>query len=101
MTTDAQKIGDGMSDEELLAKYVELERFAETTQESFADGFVRVLHKKAVLARMKDLRDTLDRANAIIGQQADEMSALDAKVQKLEAGDKDGDDINTRLPGWI
>jgi len=45
----------GMSDEELLAKYVELERFAEVNGESFTDGFVRVLHKKSVLARMASL----------------------------------------------
>lgn len=86
-TVDTKKIGDGMSDEELLAKYVELERFAERTQESFADGFVRVQYKKAVLARIKDFRDALDRANAIIGQQADEMSALDTKLKKFEAAE--------------
>lgn len=41
-----------MSDEALLAAYVERERFAEANGESWADGFVRVQFKKAVLARM-------------------------------------------------
>ena len=45
-----------MTDAELLAKYVELERFTEAHGESFADGFVRVMHKKAVLLRMRALR---------------------------------------------
>jgi len=47
-----QRIGDDMSDEALLAHYVELERFTETNGESWADGFVRVQFKKAVLERM-------------------------------------------------
>jgi hypothetical protein len=47
-------IGEGMSDQELLAQYVELERFAETNGESWADGFARVQFKKAVLARMPE-----------------------------------------------
>jgi hypothetical protein len=56
-----------MTDAELLAKYVELERFTEAHGESFADGFVRVMHKKAVLLRMQSrerenvLRDALER----------------------------------------
>jgi hypothetical protein len=49
---EAQRIGDDLSDEALLAKYVELERFAETNGESWADGFVRVQFKRAVLKRM-------------------------------------------------
>ena len=48
----AKHIDDGMSDGELLATYVGLERGAETSGESWADGFVRVQFKKCVLARM-------------------------------------------------
>jgi len=43
---------DGMTNEDLLAEYAERERDVGEHGEAWADGYVRVQYKKAVLKRM-------------------------------------------------